>query len=185
MKTLQKILCCLLLSIFVCGLTACEKDNLLDATVYLKDTVNYELNEKKKTEGTFELSNIINQNSELKNYKRIQITTKKDWTYGLEIEKIEFDILLSMPVDVDLEITVSNLENGENFNESQNTYYYHKTLSINKECTNVKLDINDIFNKKDAVISLEINESCYTSTPELKIGIGNFKMYGQHTPANY
>lgn len=184
MKALKKSLLLFVLCIFVINFTACTKDNSLDLTVYLKDTVNYEIAEN-NTENSFSLSEIINSSSELKQYSRIQINTKKDWTYGLELERIEFDIILSTPADVDIDITISNLENGEHFNESQNTYYYHKTLSINKENTTVKLDINDTFTKKGSVISLEINNSCYSSNKELKIGIANLKMYGQHTEANY
>ena len=185
MRTIKKLLCSILFLSFAFNLIACEKNNTLDLTVYLKDTVNYQLGNDNPTEGKFSLSDIINSSSELKQYSRIQITTKKDWTYGLELERIEFDIILSMPADIDIDITLSNLENGAHFNESQNTYYFQKTLSINKENTSIKLDINDIFTKKDSCLSIEINDSCYKSNGELKIGIANLKMYGQHTEARY
>lgn len=185
MKTLSKILCAIFIVASTFALTACEKSNMLDVSVYCQDSIKYELNDKKKTEGKFDLSSVINSNSDLNNYTRIQITTKQDWTYGLELERVEFDLLLSESADVDIDITVSNLENGDHFNESKNTYYYKKTISINNQNTTVKLDINDIVNGAESVISLEIDKACYTSHPDLKIGIGNLKMYGQHTPVNY
>jgi len=187
MKTLQKVLCCLILCIFAINLTACETDNTLDLTAYFKDSIKYELADNNNTEGDFELSKIINSSSDLNKYTRIEITSKQDWTYGLEIERIEFDVLLSIPADVDIEITITNLENGEHLNEVDNTFFYSKTLSINKENTSVKLDINDVFTKKASVIELKINKSCYQgeANKDLKIGVANLKMYGQHKEAHY
>lgn len=174
-----------MLIVFPTALTACDADNSLILTTYCRNTVNYELNDSNKTEGKFELAKIIDSSCDPNQYTKIQITTHRDWTYGLKIERIEFDIILSTPADVDIDITVSNLENGPHLDEEKNTYYYHKTLSINKESTTAKLDINDTFNDKDSVISIEINKSCYTTNSDLKIAIGNLKMFGQHTPANY
>ena len=185
MNALKKILFVALTSVFVICLTACKTSNLLDISTYCKNTINYELADDKKTEGKFDLSKINNSTCDLNQYSKIQITTNRDWTYGLEIERIEFDIILSIPADVDIDITLSNLENGPHLNEEKNTFYYHKTLSINKESTPVKLDINDIFSDEDSVLSIEINKSCYASNPNLKIAIRNLKMYGQHTPVNY
>ena len=185
MNVLKKFILTALLGVFCFSFIACAKNNSLDASVYLKDTVNYETGSSAIVEGKFKLDKIINGSSESMQYSKIQISTKKDWTYGLEIERIEFDVLLTQTADVDIDITVSNLENGPHFNEDQNTYYYQKTLSINKQNTTVKLDINDIFNNKGSIISIEINKSCYTSHPDLKIAIGNFKMYGKHTQVNY
>lgn len=185
MNALKKILFVMLASVFTISLAACKTSNLLDISTYCRDTINYELADNKKTEGKFELAKINNANCDFNQYSKIQITTNRDWTYGLEIERIEFDIILSAPADIDIDVTLSNLENGPHLNEEKNTYYYHKTLSINKESTPVKLDINDIFNDQDSVLSIEIDKSCYTTNPDLKIAIGNLKMYGQHTPVNY
>ena len=186
MKAIKQILGAAIALVFALSFTACKMNNdPIDLTTYCRQTVNYQLADDKKTEGTFDLSKINNSICDPNKYSKIQITTNKDWTYGLEIDRIEFDIILSTTADIDIDITVSNLENGPHLNENQNTYYYHKTISINKESTTIKLDINDIFNNKDSTISIEIDKSCYSSNENLTIAIGNLKMYGQHTPANY
>lgn len=185
MNMLKKITLAFLLCIFSFNLIACEKNNKLDVSVYCKEDIAYDLNGTSSVEGKFKLDRIINGTSDSLKYSKIQISTKKDWTYGLEIDRIEFDILLSTPADVDIDVTVSNLENGPHFNEDQNTYYYQKTLSINKQNTTIKLDIDDVFNSKSSIISIEINKACYSSHPDLTIAIGNFKMFGQHNEVNY
>lgn len=185
MNMLKKLTLAILLCIFSFSLIACEKNNELDVSVYCIEDIAYDLNGTSSIEGKFKLDRIINGTSDSLKYSKMQISTKKDWTYGLEIERIEFDVLLSTPADVDIDVTVSNLENGPHFNEDQNTYYYQKTLSINKQNTTIKLDIDDVFNNKSSIISIEINKACYSSHPDLTIAIGNFKMFGQHNEVNY
>lgn len=171
-----------LLSIF--AFVGCTKTNLLDAQIYCKSNINYKLNGAKDSESG-QLSELIGNTFASKAYSTIQITTDKNWTYGLTLEKIEFDIILSENANVDIDVTISNLENGENYNSSQDTYFYHKTLSISQETTSITLAINDVFINKDAVISLEVVESCYTAHPNLTFSLSNFKMYGEHKNTNY
>ena len=79
MKTLKGILYSFIAVVFSLALTGCNKNNMLDITVYCQDKVKYELNDKKRTEGDFSLTKLNNGASDLNNYTRIQITTKKDW----------------------------------------------------------------------------------------------------------
>ena len=164
--------------------TGCEKENKLDAQIYCHSDINYKLHNSSEAL-TANISDIIGNELTAQAYETIQINTNKAWTYGLQLNKVKFDVLLSIPANVDIDITISNLENGENYNSTQDTYFYHKTLSFNKECTSVSLDIYDIFINKDATISLEVVKSCYEATPELKISIANFQLYGEHPKTNY
>lgn len=165
-------------------LTGCEKSTELDALTYLKPEVSYKLY-KSEASSTFKTESIINATSEAMAYDTIQINTNKTWTYGLTLQTIKFDVALSEPANMDIDITVSNLENGENYNKTQDTFFYHKTVTVSQESSTVTLEINDVFIDKDATISLEIVDSCYTSFPNLKVAIGNFKMFGYHTENNY
>ena len=131
------------------------------------------------------MADVTGNNCPQNNYNKIQITTNKSWTFGLNIKKVTFDIVLSEPASMDIDLTISNLENAENYNKDKDTYYYHKTLTITKQTTSVTLEINDTFTDKESVFSFEVVESCYTSYPNLKFSINNFKIYGEHTEANY
>lgn len=182
---LAKIFTAIILSFLsIFAFVGCSKSNLLDAQIYCKADVNYKLYGAKDSE-TANMSDFIGTSLPQKAYSTIQITTDKTWTYGLTLEKIEFDILLSESANMDIDITISNLENGENYNQTQDTYFYHKTLSITQETTSITLAINDIFINKDATISIEVVESCYSTHPNLTFNISNFKMYGKHENTNY
>lgn len=167
-------------------LAGCNNSNQLDVSVYCKSDVNYSLYNTDNSE-TLNLSDIISSTCTPNKYDVIQITTNKDWTYGLTLEKIQFDIVLSQTANVDLDITITNLENAENIKtiNKVDTRYYHKTIAVNQEQSTITLDINDVFINVDSIISIEIVDSCYKTNNDLTISIGNFKMFGEHTPANY
>lgn len=152
--------------------------------MYLLPTSYYKLNGNSKsidtTPDTFTSGEVNYQQ-----YSVIQLTTNKSWTYGLTVETVEFDVYLSSAHSVDMDITISALENAQNYNSSQDIFFYHKTLSFNEEYTHVTLEINDIFVNKEGTFSLEFDTSCYTANPELKISVNNFKMKGFHQETNY
>lgn len=184
MKHLKKIICTALVLVLGLTLVACSKDNNLDLSLYLTQKAYYKLNgSTASVEATRD--NYISSEVDYKNYSVIQLTTDKNWTYGLTLETVEFDVYLSEEAIVDIDITISNLENAANHNKDQDTFYYHKTLSFNSVETHVKLDINDVFINKASTISLEVNTSCYTEHPTLKLSVNNFKMSGFHKPSNY
>jgi len=184
MKLLKPFTILLLLIFSVCIVAGCSKENALDVNIYCRPEVNYKLyNSKDSSPGN--ISDVIGTTLAPQAYETFQITTNKTWTYGLVLEKVEFDIILSKAVNVDIDLTISNLENGENYNSTQDTYFYHKTLSFNQETTTVTLEINDTFINKDAVFSFEVVESCYSANPDLTISIANFKLFGEHAQTNY
>lgn len=184
MKHLKKILTLLLILVAPLYFSACKESSSLDSNLYLKQIAYYKVNGSTTSKEQL-TSSFTSGEENFQNYSVIQLNTNKDWTYGLTLEKIEFDMLLSEEANVDIEITISNLENGANYNQTQDTYYYHKTLSFNAVKTHVKLDINDIFINKDATISLEVVTSCYESNPNLTLSLNNFKMFGFHEKTNY
>ena len=172
--------------IFSVVLVGCSKSNQLDVAVYCKNEVNYTLYNSKDSQ-QLNLSDITTSTCTPNKYSVIQITTNKDWTYGLTIEKIQFELVLSELVNVDLDITITNLENAENIKtiDKVDTRYFHKTIAVNQTNSTITLDINDVFINKDSTISIEVVKSCYENNPNLNISIGNLKMFGQHTPTNY
>ena len=183
MRTARIILSSLICILFSFIVVGCDTSNKLDASVYCKPQVSYKLHGSTESQ-TMELVNLIDSTCEMNKYSVVQITTDKTWTYGLELETIKFNVLMSVSENVDIDVTISNLESGENYNSTQDTYFYHKSLSINKEDTTITLDINDIFINKDSVISIEVVNSCYNNT-DLKLAFGNFELYGQHPEINY
>lgn len=184
MKLLKLFTAISLSIISVFAFVGCSKSNQLDAQIYCKADVNYKLYGATDSD-VANMSDLIGTSLPQKAYSTIQITTDKTWTYGLTLEKIEFGILLSENANMDIDITISNLENGDNYNQTKDTYFYHKTLSITQETTSITLAIDDIFINKDATISIEVVESCYTAHPNLTFSISNFKMYGKHENTNY
>lgn len=184
MKRLQVILLAFLFIISALTLTACKKEESLDLSVYCNSTVSYKVYKDNNT-NTMSLTDITSTSCPQKNYSVVQLSTNRTWSYGLTLNKVKFDIILSEPASMDIDLTISNLENGEQYNSTADTFFYHKTLTIGKEETTVELEINDTFINKDAVFSFEVVESCYTSFPNLKFSIVNFKLYGEHKPTNY
>ena len=185
MKTIFKhTVSALLLIIFSLLVVSCSKTNNLDLATYFKPSVNYKLY-KTKDSNVADINDFISDTPILNSYTIIQFTSNKNWTYGLNLETVAFDITLSEAANMDIDITISNLENGENYNKTENTYFYHKTLSINQINTNVKLEINDIIINKECVISLEVVDSCYDSNPNLKFALTNLQITGQHKESAY
>ena len=184
MKALYTLSALIIAILSIITFTGCKESNQLDTQIYCKTEIGYSLH-KDKESYTAELTDIIGSSLLSQNYDTIQITTNKSWSYGLVLEKIEFDVILSEPANVDMDITISNLEHGENYNSTKDTYFFHKTISVNKDNTHVSLIVNDNFINKDAVISIEVVDSCYTATPTLTFSIGNFKMFGEHEQTNY
>ena len=117
--------------------SGCEKNNLLDTTIYCLPEISYKTFGDKDSY-TANLSEITSNTLLPQNYDTIQITTNKSWTYGLVLEKIEFDVILSSIANMDIDVTISHLEHGENHNATSDTYYFHKTITINKEIHNRK-----------------------------------------------
>lgn len=184
MKTLKRLLCFAfaLIPAIICG--ACSQKNNLDLALYLSPVSYYKLNGSKDSiEGTRD--SFISEETNFQSYSVVQFNTDKNWTYGLTLETLEFDVYLNQVANVDIDITISALENAENYNSSQDEFFYHKTLSFNSEMTHVKLDINDVFVNKTSTISLEIDTSCYNANPELKISINGLVMSGYHEETNY
>lgn len=184
MKTTRNILLSLLAIVCVFSFTACKESLPISNTQYLQDTVVYKLNGS-DTSKNLTLADVSGDSCPLNSYKVIQINTKRAWTYGLTITKITFDVILSQSQNVAIDLTISNLKNGANYNETADTYFYKKTITIAKENTPVTLEINDEFIDKDATFSFEIDTSCYKTTPSLKIAIQNFKIYGEHQKTTY
>ena len=184
MKALYTLSAIIITFLSLITFTGCEESNLLDTQIYCKPEIGYTLNNNKDS-FTASLSDITGTSLLSQNYDKIQITTYKSWTYGLVLEKIEFDVILSDSTNVDIDVTISNLEHGENHNSTTDTYFFQKTISLNKDSTHVSLIVNDNFVNKDAVISIEVVESCYSANPDLKLSIGNFKMFGEHEQTNY
>lgn len=184
MKLLYSLSAVIITVLSVFTFTGCKEGNLLDTQIYCKPEIGYTVIGDKDSYSA-NLSDITGTTLMSQNYDTIQITTNKSWTYGLILEKIEFDVILSEATNVDMDITISNLEHGENYNSTKDTYFFHKTISVNKDNTSVSLEVNDNFINKDAVISIEVVDSCYSTNPNLTFSIGNFKMYGGHEQTNY
>lgn len=185
MKALKSLALALLMMISAFSFVGCKETELpLNLSAYCQSDVAYQLNGSKDS-ANLKLSDVENDTCPLNNYTVIQIKTKRAWSYGLTLKKITFDIILSEPQSVDIDLTISNLKNGENYNETADTHFYSNTLAIAKESTTVTLDINDEFIDKDATFSFEVDKSCYNTSPNLKIAIRNFRMYGEHQETNY
>ena len=184
MKSLKIFLTLLITCFSIFTFAGCQKSNPLDAAVYCLPEISYKTYGDKDSY-TANLADIIGNNLLPQNYDTIQITTNKSWTYGMILEMVEFDVILSSEANMDIDITISHLEHGENYNATSDTYYFYKTVSITKETTKVSLVINDNFINKDATISIEVVDSCYTANPNLTFTIANFKMFGHHEATNY
>lgn len=165
-------------------LTGCKSTNELDLSKYCQATVHYKLNGAESS-NALTLGELTGDSCPMQAYKTIQINTNRAWTYGLSLSKVTFDILMEGADNIDIDITISNLENGQNYNQTADTYFYHKTLPISNSVTSITLDVFDTFINKDATISIEIGDSAYNSNSPLKLAIRNFKMFGEHTPTNY
>ena len=184
MKLVKNLALCLILLTSILGFSACQKETPLNLSVYCYPTATYTLNGSETATG-INVSDLVADTCPQNSYSKIQITTSRSWTYGLTLKKVSFDVILSEPANMDIDLTISNLENGQNYNSTKDTYFYHKTLNIGKEHTSVTLDINDTFINKDAVFSFEVVTSCYTDHPNLKFSIANLKMFGEHQQTQY
>ena len=184
MKTFKKTLACIIALLFCTIISACSNSKEINLEVYFKTDVVYKVNNAKDS-GSMHIGYLTTDKPTMDCYTVIQLTSNKDWTYGLNLEKVEFVVFLSEEANVDIDITISNLENGENYNKTEDTYFYHTTISLNKTETKVKLDINDTIINKECVISFEIVQSCYKTNPNLTLSINSLKLIGEHKELNY
>lgn len=191
MKNIIKRTVLFLLIIFsFVSFTACEKtdtNNYIDLSTYLSDkaNVNY-FSENKPT--ILKTSNFISEEIySLADYKYTTFKTNKEWTYGLTIESIEFEIFSNIGCTIDFTLTITNLKNAQ----------YNTTLGINVltqqfELSAIKdtavkktLIINDMFLNADAEISLLVDSSTFVRNKSLKYCIKNLKISGYHTQPQY
>lgn len=184
MKAIKQIFFILSALVFSLIVTACSENKTLDLRVYFNSSVKYKVNNSKDT-GSMDIGYFITDEPTMDCYTVIQFTSNKSWTYGLTLQTIEFDLTMSEVANMDIDITISNLENAENYNKTTEEKYYHKTLSFNKLNTHVALDINDIIENKECVISLEVVQSCYKTNPNLTFSINNLTITGFHEVSNY
>lgn len=180
-KQLSILLSFIMLSLIV---VSCSNKNTLDLRVYFNNSITYKVNNSKDS-GTMDIGYFINNEPTMDCYTVIQFTSNKNWTYGLTLQTIEFDLIMSEVANLDMDLTISNLENAENYNKTTDEKYYHKTLSFNKLNTHVTLDINDIMGAKESVFSFEVVESVYKTNPNLKFSIVNLTINGFHQESNY
>lgn len=179
-KTLPIILCFITCFTFC----ACKQDTKLDLSTYCHQKVAYALYNSSAAQ-EIELEELTSPDGNYNQYRVIKINTDKTWTYGLFVEKIEFDVKMSEDIYFDLDITITNLEHAENLRRNDDTKYYYKTLSINPDNSHVKLDINDTLINADCEISIEVVTSCYEENPNFTFAIANFAIFGYHEQTNY
>ena len=185
MKRIKNICISLLLLLCCLSFTACGAEKPLDANVYFNEDVNF-LKMGSDESGSVKLINVVNASMPQDQYTTIQINTLKDWTYGLTIEKICFDFVMSKVTELDFDITVSYLNKGTDYDKDKGMYFYKQSVTANKKVTRVELNINDIFTNNESTISIEIsNRTVYENNPKLKVCIQNFKAYGKHEESKY
>lgn len=167
-------------------LSACgEKEKSINMSRYFSSSVSYTLYGSTGTQSG-ELKHFISGKADKQNkYLAITFTGNNAWIYKLNVEKISFDVFSNIDSELQFNVRVSNLRNGD---EDEYREPKFKT-AINAKAgkiTHISIDVNDYFESNSAtttiVIELDGAQHYYADGQEtgLKIDVINFIVFGEH-----
>ncbi len=184
-----------LLAIFVIFptllLSACgQKEKSINMSRYFSSAVSYTLYGSSGTQTT-ELKHFINGKADKQNkYLAITFTGNNAWIYKLTVEKISFDVYSNIDTELQFNIRISNLRNGDE--DEYRDPKFRTAIDVKAgKTTNVTIDVNDYFESNTAsttiVIELDGAQHYVANTngdglqdTGLQIDIINFAVFGQH-----
>jgi len=165
--------------------TGCEKkDVFITLDRYLDSKVEYQLiNDSEvyfvQLSDAIDDADIVNRQ-----YKYVKFTTKKDYSFGLTLHYITFDIVSTADTEFQFKVDITALKNQ---NENKN-YNYAKTFSKTilhnlkaNETAHIKIEVEDEFENDIAQIIIS-NDSIinFINNTNLKIGIFNLAICAEH-----
>jgi len=185
---LKKLTLILLSCILLCStilLAGCKKEDAFIALDrYLDSKVEYQLLNDSETYFV-QLDTTLNQEDfSSKQYKYIKFTTKKDYSFGLTLHYITFDIISSQDTEFQFVVDITALKN-QKVNPTYGAKTFSKTVLINNlkanEVQHIKIEVEDEFENAIAQIIIN-NDSIYnfSNNSNLKIGIYNLAICAEH-----
>ena len=168
-------------------LSACGENNKkpVNMTRYFNSDVNYTVYGESGTK-TSKLAHFIGSNPDQQNaYISVEFVGNNAWIYKLNVEKIEFDVFSNIDAEIQLNIHVSNLRNGD-LDAYQDPKFKASFDCRAGKTQHVSIDVNDYFESNIAatkiVIEVDGAQHYFAENQEtgLKIDIINFKVYGNH-----
>jgi len=170
-------------------LGACDnKNENIDLSVYFENKVTYQVHGKSgNNEVTLNDFTHNDHENQLK-YMNITFTGKPAWLYQMNIEKITFEVFSNVDLDVQMEIKVSNVKDGDISNTSStNTVTKLAPVSMKKNKTvQVTVEIGKTIESISASTTIKIgfadstNYSGDNKDLDFKFDLSNFKVYGKH-----
>ena len=167
-------------------LTACgEKNTTINMSRYFNSQVSYTLYGSNGTQ-TENLSHFTSSSSDKQNkYLSVTFTGDNAWIYKLFVDRIEFDVFSNIDTELQFNIRVSNLHNGDLDGYQEPKFKTAVDVKAGKTA-HINIDINDYFASNSAntsiVIELDGAQHYFANGEEtgLKIDIINFSVKGEH-----
>ena len=164
--------------------TACsKKDSFIDISTYFDDIVEYNTFSS-ATNFNFQLDSMkeFNENK-LAQYKTLKLTTMKDYSFGLTVHYLTFDVYSTETEQIELIIDITNMKNA-----TYNTVYSAKTFSKavpltvkQNDCVSVKVEIEDEWQEGISKIIFNNNSAeKFITNNNLKICFSNIQICAEH-----
>ena len=166
--------------------TACgKKDAGINMSRYFTSTVSYTLYGSSGTKTTT-LDHFIGSKADKQNkYLSVTFTGDNAWIYKMMVEKIDFDVYSNIDAELQFNIRVTNLRNGDT--DAYLEPKFRESIEVGAGKTaHISIPVNDYFESNSAVTTIVIEldgaQHYYANGQEtgLKIDIINFKVYGNH-----
>ncbi len=167
-----------------CG-NGSAKAKPIDNSVYFSDEVFRKTYSTGVTQTSMSLSqNLLGEDGNAWQYTSIQIKGQKKWICSMTISKIDFVFEATHDTSLDLTLTITNVCKTDNFNKTEDLYYYEsKTPLALKagESQLISFIVEDRINATKApTVTLTIEEECYKNNADLLITLKEFNVYGEH-----
>ena len=146
MKKLSSIVLSIFCLISCFMLTACNKNNYIDMSVYFKPTVTAKVYNDGTSTKLLTLNDVISDTpSATDKYLQYSLIADNSWFYGMYVEKISFYIYSTETREVEFDITLTGTQNGKEVVSSA-TKNFEKTLPFYLKANKgvlVTIDVND------------------------------------------
>lgn len=131
-----------------------------------------------------QVSTLISQNNEnLKQYQKIKLSTMSDYSYGLTLHYITFDIYCTKDTELEFQIDITKMKNQQiNTSYSERTFTKIILCTLKKEnyCSLKVLVEDEFLEGKGQIIITCRSPEIVKKDETLLYNISNLKVYAEH-----
>lgn len=167
----------------------CNKSDTINMSRYFESKVTYQLFPNYSMSSDLTLKSFLDDKVDhQRSFYEIDFTGISSWLYKLQLSYITFDLYSNMDTDIEFNLTISNLHEGDQSAVGGNSVFTERVPVALKEGkkVHVKIDVNDYFESYSTTTKICLivtDRSYFLDNGEdigLKYDLLNFMLHGKH-----